>query len=779
MADKLNKKLVDDNNFVAKRLNSANDNLTNKKKDREKNKTKKEEAKEQRKLQRKQDIHTAGQNIKNAATTVAHPIKSTKNAISDSRERRKDAKNQKKEQKDLEKEYKAYKKSENKKNKELAKEARHERRAEGIKKLGNSVVDGGKSIGNGINNGIQAVKHTKEVGAKGVAKEVGSAVKNKAKGLKNNTAKSISNRLNYKKQDVKNAFNRQKPVRAFKAVRDINRFRKEKGLKATAKAFGTMLKSGASDVLDNIINSKAVQFIIKHKTSMIISAGLTTSVVGMSSIAIGYGNTLKGSPSYYCAQGANVPAEIVNSAEYQLYCLGNPCGIDNNKTRVSLGNIENNLNNFSDADYIYGAISTVTKQNGWTQNASIGLMAYIMQEGGMQGSFTYESYNRKTGPSGVVNDKTLDNQAWLDWLSSKETQDWYYSDYRAQEAAGGGDRADWAIGIGLMQWSDVSGGTSNATNLIKAANEENVYWQDLSFQIDYILKQVENSNDSDLNTVDVRNDDLTADEWARRITAGIGMPGWNWNESIAGLDQHARHVDKATEKYSSGGAKVNQICKSGGNFTGDLVFWEQWGQSWSPTPWAGCTIHSCGCGLAAMTEIVDTITGNDEFNPGDMANFAKKNGISESLSLQTYIAIAKMYFEQNGYDVSINNVDMSIDTIKEVLDKGGLIQRVATYDEGTIPYSGGHHFAIFGYDNDGVYTGDSGLQQASTKTTPGQGNTTQGMREEPISWGAIQLYHAGSSNGYGQASYINNNAQPKENKEIKKVDKDKKDLSVK
>ena len=479
MADKLNKKLVDDNNFVTKRLNSANENLTNKKKDREKNNTLKEKTKEQRKLQRKQDIHNAGHNIKNAANTVAHPIKSTKNAISDSRERRKDAKNQKKEQKDLEKEYKAYKKSENKKNKELGKEARHERRAEGIKKLGNSVVNGGKSIGRGVNNGIQAVKHTKEVGAKGVAKEVGSAVKNKAKGLKNNTAKSISNKLNYKKQDVKNAFNRQKPVRAFKAVRDINRFRKEKGLKATAKAFGTMLKSGASDVLDNIINSKAVQFIVKHKTTLTVSAVLTTSVVGMSSIAIGYSNTLKGSPSYYCAQGENVPSEIVNSVEYQLYCLGDPCGMNNNKRNKTTSS--GDFNASEQAEENAKKIYSVFKTYGLKDEAIAGMLGVMSAESGV--------LSKRIEGDGISDFSSVSDVDKIHNYCANTLFVNYNSRGTDYNPAGYLVDGKYMPGLGLIQFT-----AGRAKKLIEFANTNNMEWYDIDTQLIFLLSGQDTPN---------------------------------------------------------------------------------------------------------------------------------------------------------------------------------------------------------------------------------------------------------------------------------------------
>lgn len=224
---------------------------------------------------------------------------------------------------------------------------------------------------------------------------------------------------------------------------------------------------------------------------------------------------------------------------------------------ASLGDAKENVDNFSDPEYVYSVFVGVASQRGWTKNATIGTLAYIMQEGGGMGSFTYESYFSSAGPSGEIQDKTLDNNKWLAWLESEETRNWYYSSYRQTEARTGVKLADWGIGLGLIQFSDTSDGTKNATKLIEEANSKGVYWQDLGFQLDNLMEKIENSNDTDLATVDPVKDDLTADQWARRVTAGIGMPAWVWNGSNPGLDQHARHVDRATQVYEEGGTEVS------------------------------------------------------------------------------------------------------------------------------------------------------------------------------------------------------------------------------
>ena len=233
-------------------------------------------------------------------------------------------------------------------------------------------------------------------------------------------------------------------------------------------------------------------------------------------------------------------------------------------TLDSVGDASENEEKFSDPAYVHNAFVKIAATRGWNSNAIIGTLSYIMQEGSGYGSFTYESYWASPGPSGKAKDKTLDNQKWLKWLANSTTQNWYYASYREQEARGGGARADWAIGLGLMQWSDVSSGTRNATNLIKAADEKGVYWQDLGFQLNYLIDQIENSNDVDLKDVDPTSSNKSADEWCRRVTAGIGMPGWSHTDNSQGMLNHTRHVSRAREVLeNSEDVDVSSLNRSG------------------------------------------------------------------------------------------------------------------------------------------------------------------------------------------------------------------------
>lgn len=228
-------------------------------------------------------------------------------------------------------------------------------------------------------------------------------------------------------------------------------------------------------------------------------------------------------------------------------------------------------------EYSINTLVYLAKKRGWKDNAIIGCISYILTEGSGMGSFTYEMYylDGFYGPSGVSRDKTLDNQAWLNWLyktsgdnyecscgakTSFVTQYEIHQKYYCENSKSN----FMAFGIGLMQYSDVSkyntgnraGGQAENmggkfTELILSATEAGVYWQDPQFQIDLLLNDIETRDDSDLNDVNPMSMDLTSYEWARRITAGIGMPGWSWDDTdssrVEYLDAHTAGLPKAAK----------------------------------------------------------------------------------------------------------------------------------------------------------------------------------------------------------------------------------------
>lgn len=215
------------------------------------------------------------------------------------------------------------------------------------------------------------------------------------------------------------------------------------------------------------------------------------------------------------------------------------------------------VNKMATKDYALSAFIGVAKQRGWSKNATIGAVAYFRQEGSGMGTFTYESYYNSPGPGGDIKDKTLNNKKWLSWLNGngiKEARKRY--------------KHGWAIGLGLSQESDVDDGTRNATKMIEEAEAKGAFWQDPQFQIDYVITKIENSTDPDLANMDFSAKGISAKEWCDRITAGIGMPGWNHTDDRKGMRDHSRWIDEAKALVESGGdgqsLSLNGLSQGGG-----------------------------------------------------------------------------------------------------------------------------------------------------------------------------------------------------------------------
>lgn len=212
----------------------------------------------------------------------------------------------------------------------------------------------------------------------------------------------------------------------------------------------------------------------------------------------------------------------------------------------------------SDVDTAYRFFIYLMDKEGYTPNAIIGAMTYMMCEGGsysdiMQGTYTYQSDWIYGGPSGQRMDKTEDNEAWIRWLNGKGFEDAQYANGNCN------------IGLGLTQESDVwwyskdNKSTSNATRLVTAAMAAGVPWQDPAFQVDYII-QNKFSRDSawDIDTNPGVNPKTSTGvsslEWATRVACGVGMPAWD-STTIAELHpqyyaSHIANVQRATELYN-------------------------------------------------------------------------------------------------------------------------------------------------------------------------------------------------------------------------------------
>lgn len=214
---------------------------------------------------------------------------------------------------------------------------------------------------------------------------------------------------------------------------------------------------------------------------------------------------------------------------------------DNLGSGISL-DVKQNLDKYSKPEFLYHAWIYFTQKAGWSKNATIGTLSYIMQEGSGLGTFTYESYYIKSykGPSGKSPDMTLDNELWLKELP------------RMQHENPDGDM----IGIGAQQQTDTSvgGGAQNATAMIKAAIAAKKYWQDPSFQVPYLIK-LDEANYM-FKKYNYKSDDYTALQWCNIITGAIGMPAWGAMYGPDGTNngyyqEHSRHLSKAEAAYNT------------------------------------------------------------------------------------------------------------------------------------------------------------------------------------------------------------------------------------
>ncbi len=221
-------------------------------------------------------------------------------------------------------------------------------------------------------------------------------------------------------------------------------------------------------------------------------------------------------------------------------------------------------------------------QAGYVPNCTIGSLACIMAEGGTYGTFTYEAYAHWAGPSGVVKDNTLNNQAWLDWIDTTgrdEAHNGYYHNSKKHD-----DTSKWgngkeytysALGLGLVQESntfrctiDSSGGchpieghaTGNATKICELAEAAGCPWQCPAWQIGYLVDTrmaAKNAYDQDTVPADPKSDlGISSIEWASRMLCGIEMPGYRFTTvqddpgSKKSYDSHTAQIDKATELYN-------------------------------------------------------------------------------------------------------------------------------------------------------------------------------------------------------------------------------------
>lgn len=264
---------------------------------------------------------------------------------------------------------------------------------------------------------------------------------------------------------------------------------------------------------------------------------------------------------------------VVNSFGHSPFVLCTESQIRGESPVVS----EETVNEATSREYIVNAFIMKAKEYGWRDEAIVGVVAYILQEGSGFGSFTYEGFWFHPGPSGTNYDKTLDNKAWLDWM------DGYYMEpvgkqvvglhilgngekdaHKTYKAKGNSHYA--AIGLGLFQSSNVWRyqepteedpneeylWVANADELISYCEERGKPWQDPETQLDYYFTTILNDHSAfNYDNVDPRTSKLSAEEWCKRITAGVGCGnGFRWNSPgsySSTLTDHTQHLASANK----------------------------------------------------------------------------------------------------------------------------------------------------------------------------------------------------------------------------------------
>lgn len=319
----------------------------------------------------------------------------------------------------------------------------------------------------------------------------------------------------------------------FKNTRDYYKRNRDGTVKrdkyGNAKQYGKFGKAMVN-FQNNMANSKigkAAKFAIAHWMGILIAIGvisLAFSLIIMAIYISGVANSLGHTPFVLCSDD-----QIAGDAPVVLP--------------------DADVDSMATLDYAANAFISVAKSAGWKDNAIVGTLSYILQEGGGMGTFTYESYYCMAGPSGDQLDLTLNNDAWLSWMDGK---------------SGGFNTGNPnAIGIGIFQWTNNYGdGTRNATRLINAANEAGVPWQDPAFQMDFAIQDIM-SKTSDSDWKDPTTFTGSAEEYCRRVTAFIGMPGWSYTTNNSYMQAHTKHIPEAESLYENAtGIEIGSLSQN-------------------------------------------------------------------------------------------------------------------------------------------------------------------------------------------------------------------------
>lgn len=293
---------------------------------------------------------------------------------------------------------------------------------------------------------------------------------------------------------------------------------------------------------------KMAEFVIKYaKTILVLTSIFTIALVLVNFVAfcVGFGRSIGQSPFVLCEDNEQHGGGYTLDSEEQIL-----------------------VDEMASQEYMAAVFIKLADEKGFTTNATIGALSYILQEGSGMGTFTYEMYYLQsfTGPSGEFKDKTLSNAAWADWLEDSGkymAHDLYYGPNGSSHYA--------AIGLGVLQESNVwdvkyedqdGDGvdeeiiylvTDNATRMMEFAEQRGRPWQDPMTQMEWVMQRLEPNEAWDGTSreiIDPTSDNRTAEEWCRRVCAGIGMPGWRWTKNNSYMDDHVAHIAEARAYYN-------------------------------------------------------------------------------------------------------------------------------------------------------------------------------------------------------------------------------------
>ena len=336
---------------------------------------------------------------------------------------------------------------------------------------------------------------------------------------------------------------------------------------------------------------------------------------------------------------------IADSAGHTPFVL---CGQDEITGKSSVQVASGTIKEMATTEYAAKIFVSVAKQKGWKNEAIIGVMSYILQEGSGMGSFTYENYYGSQGPSNILFDKTLNNKMWISWLSSAgKTQ--AHSVYAARNSSYYA-----SIGLGLLQNSDVwrndgSMDDTGATALIKYAEAKGKPWQDTITQITYYFDDLFSKNgafdtfETGQSKIDPTKDVRTAEEWCRRVTAGVGMPALNWNDNSSYILDHTKHL-----------AEASAIV---GNSNGNSSLYSLDEQTQNP---CGNTNSIISGGNASIADAAVTLASNDIINGKILWDVDGPNSVNlNDQKLKTYKKVHMEIFPNDQYFASCDRAAAS------------------------------------------------------------------------------------------------------------------------